>query len=91
LAERGIAFSEVVCKLETGRTHQIRVHLASQKHPLLGDDLYGGKTMLGAERQMLHARGLGFEDPATGQLVQFESALPDDMNAVRECIEWKNP
>ena len=90
LAERGIAFSEVMCRLETGRTHQIRVHMANQKHPLLGDDLYGGKHMLGAERQMLHAKGLGFEDPATGQMVKFESAIPDDMNAVRECIEWKD-
>ncbi|MCP1633507.1 RluA family pseudouridine synthase [Kerstersia gyiorum] len=80
--------TEVVCRLETGRTHQIRVHLASLGHPLLADEIYGGRTVGGAQRQMLHARALRFEDPAGHGLCQWQAPVPADMQQVRETIEW---
>ncbi|MGP1569969.1 MAG: RluA family pseudouridine synthase [Eubacteriales bacterium] len=71
--------------LETGRTHQIRVHMASIAHPLVGDLLYGkGKKELGVERQMLHAGVLGFEHPNTGKYMEFQSEPPLDFNKVLE-------
>ena len=77
----------VECRLETGRTHQIRVHMASIGHPLIGDQVYGiSKTVhrpllerLGFRRQALHAARLGFIHPATGKQLTFESAVPADM------------
>src|SRR5690606_2766776 len=70
-------------RLETGRTHQIRVHMAATKHPCVGDLLYGADptlaTRLGLERQWLHAMGLGFEHPGSGEWVTFESSYPDDL------------
>jgi 23S rRNA pseudouridine1911/1915/1917 synthase len=74
-------FSAVLCRLHSGRTHQIRVHLASRGHPLLADALYGGAPALGMTRQALHAARLGFAHPATGQALQFEAALPADLQA----------
>lgn len=69
--------------LETGRTHQIRVHMAALRHPCVGDPLYGADPRmairLGLERQWLHAVGLGFEHPATGDYVSFSSTYPDDL------------
>ncbi|GGE73522.1 RluA family pseudouridine synthase [Paenalcaligenes hominis] len=91
LFDRGIAVSYVQCRLETGRTHQIRVHLSSQNHPLLGDEIYGGKPLAGAARQMLHARALQFIDPATESPVRVDAEAPADFQAVYEQIEWKNP
>ena len=87
--ERFGQFSLIEAQLETGRTHQIRVHMAYLKHPLLGDELYGpvkSKTgvKLGAKRQMLHAGILGFVHPSTGEYMEFESPLPDDFQAVLE-------
>jgi 23S rRNA pseudouridine1911/1915/1917 synthase len=61
-------------KLHTGRTHQIRVHMASLGHPLLADALYGGTPLAGMERQALHAYRLGFEHPITGQEVLVQHA-----------------
>lgn len=80
--------TEVVCRLETGRTHQIRVHMASLGHPLLADTIYGGKNIAGAQRQMLHARALHFDDPGGSGEVQFAAALPEDMTQVHENIAW---
>ena len=72
-------FCWVECTLQTGRTHQIRVHMASINHPLVGDELYGGKPAAGLVRQALHAYKLGFEHPVTGQDLEFQSELPADM------------
>ncbi|MCC6381099.1 MAG: RluA family pseudouridine synthase, partial [Dehalococcoidia bacterium] len=80
LAE-GAGASLVEARPETGRTHQIRVHFASIRHPLVGDRLYGGT---GAERQMLHAWRLGFEHPATGEWLDLEAAPPEDFVLVAE-------
>ncbi|WP_051532193.1 RluA family pseudouridine synthase [Brackiella oedipodis] len=82
------AISMVQCKLHTGRTHQIRVHLSSIQHPLLGDTLYQGPEWAGAERQMLHARVLQFKDPQSQTLQHFEAPLAPDMCAVIENIHW---
>lgn len=69
--------------LETGRTHQIRVHMAALRHPCVGDPTYGADptlaARLGLERQWLHAMGLGFIHPGTGDHVHFESTYPDDL------------
>lgn len=67
----------VECRLETGRTHQIRVHMSYIMHPLVGDPVYGYKKQrFNLKGQMLHAKLLGFIHPTTGQYVEFESELP---------------
>jgi 23S rRNA pseudouridine1911/1915/1917 synthase len=76
------------CRLETGRTHQIRVHLASIDHPLVGDPTYGGRRpALGLDRPFLHAAELGFDHPTTGERLTFHSPLPDDLRAWRDAAE----
>ncbi|MCD8117734.1 MAG: RluA family pseudouridine synthase [Oscillospiraceae bacterium] len=70
-------YTYVRCRLETGRTHQIRVHMAHISHPLLGDTVYGGRRDKGLETQHLHARGLKFIHPATGEQIQLWTDLPD--------------
>ncbi|MDO4176623.1 MAG: RluA family pseudouridine synthase [Bacillota bacterium] len=67
--------------LETGRTHQIRVHMSYIGHPVLGDHLYGGENVNLIERQALHAKSLSFIHPMTKEKVTFEAPLPDDMIA----------
>lgn len=92
--------AEVACALETGRTHQIRVHMAHAGHPLLGDGLYGSgfatkinklperaqAALRALNRQALHAAVLGFEHPATGEVIRFEAPLPADMTALRAAL-----
>ncbi|MCI6499523.1 MAG: RluA family pseudouridine synthase [Lachnospiraceae bacterium] len=74
-------YAHIECQLETGRTHQIRVHMASIKHPLLGDSVYGpAKCPYNLTGQTLHARTLGFIHPRTGKYVEFTSELPDYFN-----------
>ena len=73
--------SLVRCSLHTGRTHQIRVHMAHRGQPLLGDVLYGGRPLAGLARQALHAWRLALEHPITGQALQWHSPLPPDMRA----------
>jgi len=86
----------VSCKLETGRTHQIRVHLASKGAPVLGDALYGSGPVAGPvreaikaaglARQALHAAVLGFVHPITGETLRFETPLPPDMTALQRLL-----
>ena len=71
----------VECKLETGRTHQIRVHLAAIGHPVVGDNRYRGARLHGIRRPFLHAHRLGFDHP-DGAARQYESALPPELDAV---------
>ena len=92
--------SLVRCELETGRTHQIRVHMAHLGHPLLGDATYGSgfktkanrlsepqkEALIGLNRQALHAAILGFEHPRSGEFLRFESPLPADMAALLQAL-----
>jgi 23S rRNA pseudouridine1911/1915/1917 synthase len=77
-------------RLETGRTHQIRVHLAALRHPCVGDITYGADPVLakrlGLQRQWLHARSLGFEHPADGRWVEFTSPYPADLERALELL-----
>ena len=89
----GQSFTLVRCELETGRTHQIRVHMASIGHPLLGDPVYGGaNTRLETRHkswikgQCLHAKELTFTHPTTGKEVHFECPLPDGMQKLIEYL-----
>jgi len=99
VVERMGGFTLLEVSPQTGRTHQIRVHLASIGHPLLGDPLYGRKGRPGAiqdpllkecmkrmNRQALHAHRLGFNHPRTRERVQFVSPMPDDMKEALECL-----
>lgn len=71
-------FSYIECQLETGRTHQIRVHMASIGHPLLGDSIYGpDRSKWNLEGQVLHAQVLGFIHPSTKEYMEFEAPIPD--------------
>lgn len=81
-------YTHVECRLETGRTHQIRVHMAYIGHPVLGDPVYGGrKPYPGLTGQCLHARGLEFSHPRTGERIQVECPLPDYFQKVLEKID----
>lgn len=83
---QGDAHSALRCKLHTGRTHQIRVHLASRGHPLVADAVYGGKPALGLQRQALHATRLAFDHPLTGQALSFHAPPPADFAAAWQQI-----
>ena len=74
----------VRARLETGRTHQVRVHFAAIGHPLAGDPEYGGKSRHGLSRQFLHSARLSFHHPTTGKEMTFESPLPEDLQAALE-------
>ncbi len=79
--------SLVECKLHSGRTHQIRVHLHHLGHPVLGDKIYGGKFARPFPRQMLHAWRLAFEHPRTGEWKKFEAPPPDDFQDATNLLE----
>ena len=85
--------AEIECRLLTGRTHQIRVHLAHSGHPLIGDPVYGGRAgraraqRAGLDRQALHAKRLGFTHPDSGERLEFDSALPADLRRLAGFLE----
>ncbi len=100
LRERFRAHSLIQCRLETGRTHQIRVHMTHVGHPLVGDPVYGGglklpkrasdaliATLRGFRRQALHAERLSFIHPASGEPMTFTAPRPDDMQALIEALQ----
>ena len=81
-------YTHVRCKLETGRTHQIRVHMAYLGHPILGDTVYGAKKPVpGLTGQCLHAVGLRFQHPRTGETVELSCPLPDEFIAMLRKID----
>ena len=99
LRERFRAHTLLECRLETGRTHQIRVHMAHLKHPIVGDPLYGGPLKLprgaapetiealrGFKRQALHAETLEFVHPATGEPVRCTAPVPADLRALVDAL-----
>ena len=75
--ERFKGFTLIECKLETGSTHQIRVHMKYIGHPLVGDKVYGPKRVIGETGQFLHAKTIGFVHPRTGEYMEFSHELPD--------------
>jgi len=96
--------TRITVNLETGRTHQIRVHMAHRKYPLIGDPTYGGRPRIpkGASeelisalrtfpRQALHAQALGLIHPHSGEALRFECALPEDMVALLDVLEREDP
>jgi 23S rRNA pseudouridine1911/1915/1917 synthase len=91
IAERYAHATLLACRLETGRTHQIRVHLASLGHPLVGDPTYGGMrrggtATAGFRRQALHAERLALDHPASGDRMEWTAPLPNDMAALLESL-----
>ncbi|MCI1975160.1 MAG: RluA family pseudouridine synthase [Limosilactobacillus sp.] len=85
--ERFQHYTLVSCRLETGRTHQIRVHMKYIGHPLAGDPLYGPRKTLPGNGQYLHARLLGFKHPRTGEQMTFTSPLPDYFQQMIDHLE----
>lgn len=85
--ERYGKYTLVKLKLETGRTHQIRVHMKHISHPVVGDDVYGSKiNKFGLKGQLLHSKSVGFVHPTTGEYMEFESELPDYFQRVIKII-----
>ena len=91
--ERFAGYTFLELKLETGRTHQIRVHMAHTGHAVLGDPLYapnGGKNPFWLSGQCLHARFIGFIHPRSGKYVSFDSELPDYFTRILEILRKKS-
>jgi 23S rRNA pseudouridine1911/1915/1917 synthase len=83
--------SRLECRLETGRTHQIRVHLAAIGHPVVGDPSYGGvRDQIALARPFLHAATLGFDHPVTGEPLRFEDPLPADLQSLLEDLSARD-
>ena len=80
-------FTLVKCILETGRTHQIRVHMKYIGHPLVGDPLYGPRKVIGKNGQFLHAALLGFKHPRTGKEMVFEAPLPENFQKMLDKLD----
>ena len=89
--ERFGQYTLTECRLETGRTHQIRVHTASVGHSIVGDKTYGiSKEKFNLDGQLLHAKTVGFEHPKTGEIMEFTSDLPDDFKNILEILRKQN-
>jgi len=82
-------YSLVEVKIETGRTHQIRVHFSFLKLPIVGDELYGGEEVEGLGRQFLHAMSVSFDDPILGSRIKVEDQLADDLISILSRYEEK--
>ncbi|MCR5307425.1 MAG: RluA family pseudouridine synthase [bacterium] len=82
--ERFDGYTLIECKLETGRTHQIRVHMKYIGHPLVGDPLYGPKKVIGNTGQFLHAKLIGFNHPRTNEYLEFTTDIPDNFKDILE-------
>ena len=81
-------YTYIECALETGRTHQIRVHLASIGHPLLGDEVYSNrKCPFKLQGQTLHAKILGFRHPSTGEYIETDAPLPEYFEHLLEVLD----
>jgi len=87
----GRSITAVHCVLHSGRTHQIRVHLAAHGHPLVSDALYGGAPALGLTRQALHAARLSFAHPITGEALVFDAPLPQDLHQAWHAVGLPEP
>jgi 23S rRNA pseudouridine1911/1915/1917 synthase len=87
----GDRVASIECRLETGRTHQIRVHLASIGHPLIGDTVYGGSPRGDFSRQALHAWRLELDHPVSGERLQMASPLPADILGLLDALHLPVP
>ena len=88
--ERFDKYTYIECQLETGRTHQIRVHMTSIGHSLLGDEVYGNaKCPFKLEGQTLHAMTIGFIHPTTGEYVEYEAPLPEYFEHLLQILRTK--
>ena len=85
--QRYKGFTYIECKLETGRTHQIRVHLSYIDHPLVGDKVYGRRKVIGDQGQFLHAKKIGFIHPRTKEWMEFDSELPTYFKEFLDTLE----
>ena len=90
MLERFGDYTYIECELETGRTHQIRVHMADIGHPVLGDAVYGpAKCPFKLEGQTLHAKILGFTHPTTGEYMEFDAPLPEYFVSLLERLRMR--
>jgi 23S rRNA pseudouridine1911/1915/1917 synthase len=100
ISRRFANHTQIAVSLETGRTHQIRVHMAHRRYPLIGDPVYGGRPRIpkgasdsliaalrGFPRQALHAEALGLVHPLSGAAMEFECPLPEDMQALLAVLQ----
>lgn len=89
--ERFQQYTLVSCRLETGRTHQIRVHMKYIEHPIVGDPLYGPRKTIKGNGQFLHAQELGFEHPTTHELMTFSAPIPPIFEKVLTNLRLTQP